>query len=346
MENQNLPATTNHVEIATGLVQKYRGQQDLVFVSDEELRTQAMFFPEIVAVHAEPGDFHKIGQKFMPKKHIVDRIAEAAGITFLEQNCGTRTETVEGATAWIGFAQGKKRMPDGTWRTSSVCEYEFSPVIRAEEDFLKDSQREPGKQKYNNEVNKKLLIITYKKYGRARANTGARLRTIHELTGMQTSFEAGQLKRALVYSRVAVNTDLLLADPKTREVALEAALGITRQIYGPPKEEPKALSDHYTVEDGTPDQGPPPGDKAQKHEDQSTGDMWGKSSETEEQKKTCEMADDLRKRRMEYSKELSGKALIEIDNALSDPIDPKLINIAIENLDAWESWRAAQQGGK
>ena len=344
MENQNLSIVSNHVEIATGLVQKHRGQQDLVFVSDEELKTQAMFYPEIVAVHAEPGDFHKIGQKFMPKKHIVDRIAEAAGITFLEQNCGTRTETVEGATAWIGFAQGKKRMPDGTWRTSSVCEYEFSPVIRAEEDFLKDSQKESSKQKYNNEVNRKLLIITYKKYGRARANTGARLRTIHELTGMQTSFEPGQLKRALVYSRVAVNTDLLLADPKTREVALEAALGVTRQIYGPPKEEPKALSDHYTVEDDNND--PPPADIARKDESQATGDMWGKNSETEEQKKTREMADDLRKRRMEYCKELSEKALTEIDNALSDPIDPKLLNAAIEHLDAWEIWRTEQRGGK
>ncbi len=336
MENQNLPVTSNHVKIATGLVQKYRGQQDLVFVSDEELRTQAMFFPEIVAVHAEPGDFHKIGQKFMPKKHIVDRIAEAAGITFLEQNCGTRTETVGGTTSWIGFAQGKKRMPDGTWRTSSVCEYEFDPSMRAEEEVLKN----PGK--FKDEVSKKLKVLELKKFARQRANTGARLRTIHELTGMQTSFETGQLKRALVYSRVAVNTDLLLADPKTREVALEAALGITRQIYGPSKEEQKALSDQYTVENnsqGTHDM------NNGKTEPQAL-DPHSVPVETEEQKKTHEMADDLRKRRMEYCKELSEKALIEIDTALSEPINPQLINAAIENLDAWESWRAGQQGGK
>ncbi len=340
MENQNLSVPSNHVEIATGLVQKYRGQQDLVFVSDEELRTQAMFYPEIVAVHAEPGDFHKIGQKFMPKKHIVDRIAEAAGITFLEQNCGTRTESVGGSTAWVGFAQGKKRMPDGTWRTSSVCEYEFDPSMRAEEEILKN----PGK--FKDEVSKKLKVLELKKFARQRANTGARLRTIHELTGMQTSFEAGQLKRALVYSRVAVNTDLLLADPKTREVALEAALGVTRQIYGPPKEEPKALSDHYTVEDDNHDQDPPPEDRVQKQESQTTDDIWGKTSETDEQKKTRAMADDLRKRRMEYSKELSEKALIEIDTALTEPINPHLINIAIENLNAWEVWQTEQRGGK
>lgn len=330
MENQNLPERSNHVEIATGLVQKYRGQQDLVFVSDEELRTQAMFFPEIVAVHAEPGDFHKIGQKFMPKKHIVDRIAEAAGITFLEQNCGTRTETVEGNTAWIGFAQGKKRMPDGTWRTSSICEYEFSPVIRAEEDFLKDSQKTPDKQKYNSETNKKMLVLTYKKYARARANTGARLRTIHELTGMQTSFEPGQLKRALVYSRVAVNTDLLLADPKTREVALEAALGITRQIYGPPKEEPKALSDHYTVEenddDNQPETQPPPKD-----------DPW---DTTDEDRNNMSMLEDVKNRRKEYDLELSDGAKADIDEVLNlDPIDYKKISSLVDRLDGWEEVR-------
>ncbi len=328
MENQNLPATTNHVEIATGLVQKYRGQQDLVFVSDEELRTQAMFFPEIVAVHAEPGDFHKIGQKFMPKKHIVDRIAEAAGITFLEQNCGTRTETVENNTAWIGFAQGKKRMPDGTWRTSSVCEYEFDPSMRAEEEILKN----PGK--FKDEVSKKLKVLELKKFARQRANTGARLRTIHEITGMQTSFEAGQLKRALVYSRVAVNTDLLLADPQTREIALDAALGITRQIYGPSKEEPEALSDHYTVEEN--------GDDSHS-ETQGTveKDPWdAPATVTDEEKNNLSMLEDVINRRKEYDLELSDGAKADIDKILNlDPIDYGKISSIVDRLDGWEEVR-------
>lgn len=336
-ETNNLPTVSNHVEIATGLVKKYRGQQDLVFVSDEELKTQTMFFPEIVAVHAEPGDFHKIGQKFMPKKHIVDRIAEAAGITFLEQNCGTRTESVGGTTSWIGFAQGKKRMPDGTWRTSSVCEYEFDPTMRAEEEILKNSS------KFKDEVSKKLKVLELKKFARQRANTGARLRTIHELTGMQTSFEAGQLKRALVYSRVAVNTDLLLANPKTREVALEAALGVTRQIYGPPKEEPEALSDHYTVEDDSQDTQNTNNDKTESQ----VPDSWNVPAETDEQKKTREMADDLCHRRQEYDKELSEIAKKAIDEVLTmNPIDPQKLNTVIENLDSWEIWQAEQQRGK
>ena len=339
MENQNLPVTSNHVEIATGLVRKYRGQQDLVFVSDEELRTQAMFLPEVVVIKSTIDDYHdlKTGQ-FMPKGHQTDRIGEAAGVSFLDKNCGTRTELVDGNTAYVGFAQGKKRMPDGTWRTSSICEYEFNPALRAEEDILRDKG-----DKYKNENKRKLLVLTYKKFGRARSGTGARLRVIRELTGMQTSFKGNQLQKSMVFCRIAVNTDLLLADPKTREIALEAALGVTKQIYGPSKEEQKALSDSYTVIENGDDS--PEKDTAPEN-NTHTDDMWGKKSETEEQKKTREIADDLRKRRMEYSKELSEKALIEIDTALSEPIDFKLLNAAIENLDKWETWRAGKQEGK
>lgn len=336
----NLPAVSNHVKIATGLVEKHRGQQDLVFVSDEELKTQEMFFPEIVAVHAEPGDFHKIGSKFMPKKYIVDRIAEASGATFLENNCGTRTEIVGGVTVWIGFAQARKRTTDGTFRTSSVCEYEFDPTMRAEEEILKNPN------KFKDETSKKLKVLELRKFARQRANTGARLRVIHELTGMQTSFEQGQLKRALVYSRVAINTDLLLADPKTREVALEAALGVTRQMYGPPREEQKALSDSYTVvENG--DNNEPPEDNTQKHDVPTTGGVWDKPDETDEQKQDREMLEDLRKRRNEYDAALPSKAKELIDNVLNmDNPDRKSISGVIDRLNSWENEAKARGNGK
>ncbi|KKM26474.1 hypothetical protein LCGC14_1584370 [marine sediment metagenome] len=340
-ETSNLP-TINYSKEAFELIKSHEANQDLIFVAPEDLRTQSMFLPEVVVIKSTIDDYHdlKTGQ-FMPKGHQTDRIGEAAGIAFLDKNCGTRTELVDGNTAYVGFAQAKKRMPDGTWRTSSICEYEFNPVLRAEEDILRDKG-----DKYKDENKRKLLTLTYKKFGRARAGTGARLRVIRELTGMQTSFKRDQLQKSMVFCRIAVNTDLLLADPKTREVALEAALGVTRQIYGPPKEGPKALSDHYTVEDDNHGQAPPPENNTQKHGGQTTDDIWGKTGETDEQKKTREMADDLRKRRMEYSKELSEKALIEIDTALSEPINPHLINVAIENLDAWEVWRTEQRGGK
>jgi len=135
MENNNLPAVVNHSKEALELVQKHMSDHDLVFVSEEDLRTQTMFLPEVVIIRSTPDDFHRISGKFMPKGYQTDRIGEAAGIVYLEK-CGTRTEKVDGEMSFVGFAQGKKRMPDGTWRTSSVCEYEFNPVRRAQEDFL------------------------------------------------------------------------------------------------------------------------------------------------------------------------------------------------------------------
>jgi hypothetical protein len=237
MANNNLPAVRGP-EQALNLVQKHRSQQDLIFVAEEDLRTQSMFLPEVVVIHSTPDDFHNISGNFMPKGHQMDRIGEAAGIVFLEKNCGTRAEKVDGETAYVGFAQGKKRMPDGTWRISSICEYEFNPSKRAEEDILRDT-----KAKYKEEKERKLLLLNYKKFGRQRASTGARLRIVRELTGMPISFKPDQIKRAMVFSRVAINTDMLLSDPEMREAAVKAALGASENIYGP-------KPDQYQVENG------------------------------------------------------------------------------------------------
>ena len=213
-------------------------KNDLVFVSREDLQTQKMFLPEIVVIRGTQDDFHNISGKFMPKREHTDKIGEAAGIVFLEKNCGTRSEQLEGHTVYIGFAQAKKRLPDGTWRTSSVCEYEFDPVKRAEEDILRDT-----KGKYNTDKQKKLALLTYQKFGRARANSGARLRVIRELTGMPTAFLPTEIQKAMIFGRIAVNTDELLSDPATRHDAIQHALGARDAIYGPKDvtPEPEAL---------------------------------------------------------------------------------------------------------
>jgi hypothetical protein len=225
--SDNKALTVRDPQEARDLVQKYRSENQLVFVSEEDLQTQSAFIPAVVAVHAEQTDFHNISGKMMPKRELKDRIAEAAGIVFLEQNCGTRTENVDGNTVYVGYAQAKKRMPDGTWRTSSVCEYEFDPIKRAEEDFLRDTRG-----KYKTEKDQKLAILNYQKFGRQRASTGARLRVINELTGMPTALEPNQVRKALVFARVLVNTDRLLEDPATRGEAVKHALGVTQQVYG------------------------------------------------------------------------------------------------------------------
>jgi len=224
MTHTNLPAIQDQIDA----VQRHKQNQDLVFVTEDDLGKHTMFMPEIVVVHATPEDFHNISGKMMPKRHYVDRCAEASGVTFLEQNCGTRTEKVDGHEVYVGYAQAKKRMPDGTWRTSSVAEYEFDPKKRADEDILRDT-----KGKYNTEKDKKLLLLTYQKFGRQRANTGARARAIRELTGMPTAFEQRDIQKAMVFYRIAVNTDELLASPQGQRAALGLVTGAVKDIYGP-----------------------------------------------------------------------------------------------------------------
>ena len=228
-ENQNnLPAIPKKTEAKT-LVEKYRSTNQLVYVNEEDLNTQMMFLPEVVIVNSTPDEFHNISGKFMPKRHQTDRIGEAAGIVFLENGCGTRTEQVDGHTVYVGSAQAKKRMPDGTWKTSSVCEYEFDPVKRCEEDNLRAKTPK-------SETDQKLALLTYQKFGRARASTGARLRVIRELTGMPTAIEAKDLKKSMVFCRIALNTDALLQQPELRDTAVKLALGAKEQICGPGKQ--------------------------------------------------------------------------------------------------------------
>lgn len=212
------------------IIQEHEKNQDLVFVRPEDLQTQRFFVPEITVLHATPEDFHNIGGSMMPKGYFTDRIGQAAGVDFIAANCGVRKES---ETLWVGFAQGKRRLPDGSWRNSSVCEYCYDVEARAEEDFLKDSKREKKDQKYSTEVDRKQHILEMKRFAHQKAGTGARLRVIRELVGIPIGFKPAQIQKAIVISRIAVNTDELLSEPSMQVAAIQQAVGIQQQIFGP-----------------------------------------------------------------------------------------------------------------
>jgi hypothetical protein len=119
-------------------------------------------------------------------------------------------------------------MPDGSWRTSTPQEYEFDVQTRAEEDFLNDS-----KGKYSTEIAKKKHVLELRKVARQRASTGARLRVIRELLGIPIAFSHENFERAIVVCRIGVNTDALLESPDMRKAAINQALGVSQEIYGP-----------------------------------------------------------------------------------------------------------------
>jgi len=347
MENKaNLPAVKDNQKTALEMVRKYKSENQLVFVAEEDLRTHTMFLPEVVVIRATAEDFHNISGNFQPKGHQIDRIGEAAGISFLTENCGTRTETVDGNTVYVGFAQAKKRLPDGTWRTSSICEYEFNPAKRAEEDVLKDS-----KGKYGNEKEKKLLLLTYQKFGRQRADTGARLRVIRELTGMPISFKPQEIVKAMIFSRIAINTDALLADPEMRQAAIKLATGASEQLYGPSKEQKyitegeEAQSANYEVSNGT------PAGEPEKKEVEVPWETEQKQQETEEETaaeaKNRGMVDELRAGREKYGKVLPTDAKSIIDDILKqERPDPGSVSAMIDKLNAWEARYLERKGAR
>jgi hypothetical protein len=344
-KQENLPAVKGTQNDALEMVKRYKSENQLVFVAEEDLKTHTMFLPEVVVIRSTPDDFHNISGNFQPKGHQIDRIGEAAGISFLTSNCGTRTETVDGNTVYVGFAQARKRLPDGTWRISSICEYEFNPVKRAEEDVLKDS-----KGKYGNEKERKLLLLTYQKFGRQRADTGARLRVIHELTGMPISFKPQEIAKAMIFCRVSVNTDALLADPEMREAAIRIATGASEQLYGPSKEQKyitggQGEEANYEVKNGTPAGGPENNEVAVPWETEQ------KEQESEEEaaaeSKNRGMVEELRAGREKLDKVLPPDAKSMIDDILKqEKPKPSSVSAMIDKLNSWEARYLERKGAR
>jgi hypothetical protein len=203
-------------------------QSDMVYVRQEDLDTQSMFRPVVTVVKSTPDDFHEIkGGNLMPKSHQVDRMGEASGVTFVAEHC--RVDKVD-RYVWVGRAQGKRRMPDGTWRHSAVHEYEYDAELRSEETAMNDT-----KGRYKTDMAKRRLLLETAKFGRQRAATGARLKVIRELVGVPTAFSRGQIQegRAFVFARIDVNSDAMLENPELRRAAIEHATGAASSMYGP-----------------------------------------------------------------------------------------------------------------
>ncbi len=213
----------------------------IAFVSKEDcMAVTPLYKPEITVIQLklpanrddQNADVYNISGKYMPKREIVDRIGEATGLIFIHDGCRTWTESYDDdiagkRTVYISEQQAKKRMSDGSWRTSSVQAYEFDPVMRAMLDY-NVTELTPETKQTKNRWGKTLAqtILEYTKVARQRAETGARLRVIRELTNMPTAFSAEDAKKPLVFGRFAQNTDYILQTPEGRAMASAQALGV------------------------------------------------------------------------------------------------------------------------
>jgi hypothetical protein len=225
----------------------------LVFVDRQNgFPTTELYSTELTSIRInKDDDCFFISKKFMPKKEIVDRIGEASGIIFTRGE--TKTSTIEDAncgrrTVYVGIAQGKVRMPDGSWRESSLCDYEFDPTLRAMLDYDVTELNETTKKKqrtdkYGKSYGSTLAraILEYQKVACQRANTGARLRVIRELVGMPIAFTAEEIAQPVVFSRIVQNTSYILQTPEGRAMATAQALGVdVAALFGGKKALPQA----------------------------------------------------------------------------------------------------------
>jgi hypothetical protein len=145
-------------------------------------------------------------------------------VQFIQSACRVTTEIRDDTlcgkrTIYRAEAQGEVRMPDGSWRTSTVDEYEFDPVLRAMLDKNVTELTEQTKKTVGR------TILEYTKVARQRAATGARLRVIRQLTGMPAAFEKADAAKPFVFTRVVQNTDYILKTPEGRAMATAQALG-------------------------------------------------------------------------------------------------------------------------
>jgi hypothetical protein len=210
---------------AMAIVKAAQNKGALVFANIENMETKVdLYRTEVTELALTETDFHVINKKLMPNKAATDRIGEASGVQFIQAACRVTAENRDDPlcgkrTVYRAEAQGKVRMPDGSWRTSTIDEYEFDPVLRA---MLDKNVTEL------NEQTKKIVgraILEYTKVAVQRAATGARLRVIRQLTGMPAVFEKADAAKPFIFTRVVQNTDYILKTPEGRAMATAQALG-------------------------------------------------------------------------------------------------------------------------
>jgi len=220
----------------------------LVFVDKDWVTEKTpLFKPEVSEIKLDKdNDCFNISGKFMPKRELVDRIGEASGVDFVfgEVRSVTLDDTACGKrTVYIAVAQGRKMMSDGSYRTSSKCDYEFDPVLRAMLDYdvselTAQTKQKRKKSSKGEEYGPTLAryILELQKCATQRANTGARLRVIRELVGMPTAFSLKDIEKPLYFGRMVQNTEYILKTPEGRSLATAKALGLDiPALFGRPQ---------------------------------------------------------------------------------------------------------------
>jgi len=226
---------------ALTIVNNAKAKGALIYVDMNSLNQMTeLYRAEATETVFDKKQFHSMkGGKFQPDKATTDKIGELSGITFIpsasSEKLVHRKDSICGERdSWIVTAQGKKLCSDGNWQESNIEAYEFDPCVRAMEELGLSEVTETNKPAYNRKV------IEFTKVALARAKTGARLRVIRALAGLPSSFDADDIKKPMVFSRVVMNTAFVLSTPEGRTMATAKALDmdVSSLLFGNKKPDP------------------------------------------------------------------------------------------------------------
>lgn len=313
-----------------------QSQKDAIsFIHPEDLDTAGVFLPIVTVLRATENDFHRIaGGRLMPKGHHTDRIAEACGVHI------TRVSVqIIAKHKWSANAAGWKRLRDGS-RLEREAEYEFDAESRAEEDFLRDPS------KYPTENAKRLHVLELARFGHQRASTGAALALIRKLAAVPITFGPEEIRKAMCFARVDINTDALLRDPSIRMAAINQMIGASREVYGQTNggmttmalEAQPAVLPARTID---PDTG-------EIHETPTTGDLFEDDVPWQEEKSAPITEDQVAKLkdalRVYLQKAMPQQAVDQINNMLGDQeATVEQLNLLIDRCENYLQRRADKQ---
>lgn len=220
-------------------IQQYDEKKYLILAPIELGPIPAMHTPmaSVVKIDPEPanGDVYSLQGKFAYSKAALDRVAGAAGISWLPEMCGRTDAGTDPEVVRFRMAAKRKEL-DGQWRVV-VREYEFD--LKAREEELKETV--PKRQaiaEITDKAKKDKAIadavakdmIQLRKFKVQRAESGAANRVIRVFLGIKANYTREQIARPMIVPKLVFTPDY--SDPEVKRFMLAEATGTIPELYG------------------------------------------------------------------------------------------------------------------
>ena len=210
---------------------------------------------EVVEINPDPkeGDIYEIATgKFALSKRPLEMMASALGIVWDPVTTGIVESTPRKSRA---KATGAMRKPNGEWIPTTEEKSVDLDAIEEEQRIKQEDYADKGKlvrwsngkpvhepwSKHGGEPAKlahierevRKALLPYRKFKDERANTGAKERVIKFFLALKSTYTKEELSKPIAFPRIVTDTTKLLADPATRQGAIDKMTGAVRSIFGP-----------------------------------------------------------------------------------------------------------------